>query len=152
MARGGARVGKPATPYGNRTDLPGKVLPITAAPGQQYGAAGAQMAAQRVVPMASPPSPGAPAGGGPPQAGPPPVPPGGLGHIARPSERPAEHVMTGVASGPGAGPEAIPGYNPNQVPPSTTRTLGTLLNGLAAQPNATPEVRNLAAFVGQGKL
>ena len=114
MARGGARVGKPATPYANRTDLPGKVLPITAAPGQQYGAAGAQMAAQRVVPMASPPSPGAPAGGGPPQAGPPPVPPGGLGHIARPSERPAEHVMTGVASGPGAGPEAIPGYQPQQ--------------------------------------
>lgn len=54
--------------------------------------------------------------------------------------------MTGVAAGPGAGPEAIPG---NQSP---VQTLGTLLNGLANAPNATPEVQGLAAYVGQGRL
>jgi hypothetical protein len=32
------------------------------------------------------------------------------------------------------------------------QTLGGLLSGLAAAPNATPEVKGLASFVNQGRL
>lgn len=151
MARGGARSGAPGKAYANRSDLSGPPkLPPTAVPGQPYGAAGAQLAAQAAVPMG--PSPAGTAQAAPPQGPPspgggaPPITPGGLGHIARPSERPGEHVMTGVGAGPGPGPEAIPGY---QAP---TQTLGGLLSSLASTPSATPEVRGLAAFVNQGRL
>ena len=55
--RGGARNGKAGASYPNRTDLNGapKALPITAAPGQPYGEAGAQRASQAITPMASGP-------------------------------------------------------------------------------------------------
>ena len=60
--RGGARNGKAGASYPNRTDLNGapKALPITAAPGQPYGEAGAQRASQTIAPMASGPLPTAP--------------------------------------------------------------------------------------------
>lgn len=90
-------------------------------------------------PQTSPSGPGAGA--------PPPVLPGGLGHIARPTERPGEHVMTGVAVGPGAGPEAIPGFNPG----GQQQNVSQVLDGLANQPFASPEVKNLAAYVKSGK-
>lgn len=101
---GGVRQGTPGTPYANRSDL--RQAP-TAATGQPYGQAGQQIAAQRAVPLPSappPPSPAAaaPAGG---EAAPPPPPPP---DPYRPTERPNEHVMTGLPVGPGAGPEALP--------------------------------------------
>jgi len=47
-----------AKQYPNRSDLrnPTKKLAAQAAPGQTYGEAGKQMAAQRAVPMAAPPT------------------------------------------------------------------------------------------------
>jgi len=118
---GGARTGTPGKSYSNRTDLnTAKPLAATASPGQAYGMAGSQLAAQKAVPMApgppmAPPAPSpAPPGPGPqpgpPMAGPPPTPgPGELPALMRPSERPNEPVTHGAASGPGAGPEAMIG-------------------------------------------
>lgn len=110
--KGGIVAGKPATAYGNRTDL-NSPAPISAPTGQPYGAAGAQMAAQRAVPMA-----GAPQGGPPPGATPGGGPPGVPAHLPAPgtmpgltddSTNPNEHVMSGADSGPGPGPAAF-GY------------------------------------------
>lgn len=101
---GGARQGTPGTPYQNRTDL--QTQKPTAVPNQTYGQAGAQLAAQKAVPMAGaaagvpPQQPGA---GGPMGPEPPPPP-----DLYRPTEAPGEHVMTGLPTGPGAGPEALP--------------------------------------------
>jgi hypothetical protein len=123
--RGGARAGAPGRAYGNRTDLnQQRSLPARTAPGQTYGAARAQLQAQRLVPMAPPPAPlppggvpGAlgPGGGGAtmgPSAPPPAAPgwpePGSLGSLTRPSERPDEPVTSGAAMGPGPGPESLP--------------------------------------------
>jgi len=135
--------------YGNRTDLNAPTpLPVQAPTGQPYGVAGAQIAAQQQIPMAAPSPPSVPAPQlGPPPAGGPSILPGGLGHIARASERPQEHVMAGSPMGPGPGPTAIPGWQQ-----SSSQTLGGLLNGLAQAPNATPEVANLASLVNRGRL
>lgn len=126
MARGGVRSGQPGVAYPNRTDLtPAGPLPATAGPGQQYGAAGQQLAAQQQVPMAPPPAgppapPGVPAAptaaplsaggaGGQPVPVPPPGPvPGAAGAFNRPTERPGEHVSTGLPVGMGTGPEVLP--------------------------------------------
>lgn len=54
MPRGGRRAGAPGKSYGNRSDLNVvRQLPVTSAPGQEYGQATAQRDAQRQVPMAS---------------------------------------------------------------------------------------------------
>ena len=103
-ANGGARQGTPGVAYGNRRDL--QTQKPTAATGQTYGAAGAQLAAQRAVPLAGtaagvpPAPPGAP---GISTAAPPPPP-----DLYRPTERPGEPVTHGLPTGPGAGPEALP--------------------------------------------
>lgn len=81
---GGAREGKQGKSYPQRTDL--NAAPVRTAPGQAYGAAAAQAAAQQVVPMAQTPVVG----------------------LHAPSARPGEHVMTGAPRGPGAGPEILP--------------------------------------------
>lgn len=112
MPRGGRRTGAPGTAYSNRTDL-NPAVPIKAAPGQQYGAAKAQIEAQRAVPIARPatdvvtpmrtggPEASSPASG-------PPVPlPGQLMPLDAPSQRPGEPVTAGLPVGPGAGPEAL---------------------------------------------
>ena len=121
--RGGARAGTPGRAYPNRTDLNGqRALPAQTAPGQTYGAAQAQLLAQRQVPMGAPPlalppgqsgamgGAGAAAGGAPPPAAPPQSwpEPGSLGSLERPSERPDEPVTSGAALGPGPGPESLP--------------------------------------------
>jgi hypothetical protein len=90
-----------ANEYPNRSDLrnPAKKIAKTAAKGQPYGQAGAQMASQSAVPMAPSPSavvPSAPSA--------PPIQPGGLGAFSRPTERPDEPVTAGASFGPGPTP------------------------------------------------
>jgi hypothetical protein len=104
---GGPRQGTPGTPYNNRTDL--QTQKPTAATGQGYGTAGAQLAAQKAVPIAGaaagvPPQAQPGPGQGPMQTTPPPPPP----DLYRPTERPNEPVTHGLPTGPGAGPEALP--------------------------------------------
>lgn len=104
MPRGGRRRGTPGTAYAQRTDL-NRPVPVQAATGQPYGAAKAQLDAQRAVPVAPPPSPPqAAAGPSQPAGGPP---PGGMGDFLRASERPGEPLTAGIASGAGPGPEAL---------------------------------------------
>lgn len=84
-----------------RTDLNGP-RPPSAVPGQPYGAAGAQLAAQAATPMGTPPVPS-----GPPQApeGMPKA--GSMGDLFAQSTNPDEDVMSGAVLGPGAGPSAF---------------------------------------------
>lgn len=106
--------------YAQRTDL----LAPKAAPGQTYGEAGKQMAAQRAVPMGNPtpsiqqapaqrPTPG--------QAGP----------LTRPTERPQEPITAGAPFGPGRTPVAA-GYS---APRNTDPVLAELRALYAAYPN-----------------
>ncbi len=95
--------------YSNRTDLQNPVakMAATAAKGQAYGEAGAQIAAQKTVPMGASPtdmvSPG--------------IAPGSMGSLTRPTERPAEPITAGADFG--AGPNmaqagivtTLPGFN-----------------------------------------
>jgi hypothetical protein len=69
---------------------------IQAATGQTYGEAGKQIAAQRAVPMGTPPTEARQVQR--------PV-PGTLGSLTRPTERPAEPITAGANFG--AGPNAI---------------------------------------------
>ena len=102
--RGGARQGDAGTAYGNRTDLN---MPISTVPGQEYGKAAQQEAAQSAVPMAA--SPVAPV-----QTEQPvqavqyqPMPrPGSLPYLDT-TMRPTEPVTAGMPFGPGPGPEAL---------------------------------------------
>jgi hypothetical protein len=87
-----------AKQYSNRSDLRNSAkLPAKAATGQTYGEAGKQMAAQRAVPMAAPPTDVAPTAT--PQQ--PRVAPGSMGPLNRPTERPDEPVTAGAPFGPG---------------------------------------------------
>ena len=76
--------------YPQRTDL--NMTP-TAAPGQTYGEAGAQIAAQRAVPMGAPAAPTTPSA--------PTSTPGQYGPLDRPTDRPNEPVTAGAPFGPG---------------------------------------------------
>lgn len=116
MPRGGARVGKPGTPYPNRGDLR---QAVTVAPAAQYGQRQAAMAQQQAIPL--PKRVGEQIAGGSPPASTPPgsgssttpaggalsdVPggiPAGLGYHD-PTARPNEPVTAGLSSGPGPGP------------------------------------------------
>jgi len=97
--------------YGQRTDL-NKMAP-SAAPGQTYGEAGAQKAAQQAVPMGST---GQPA----PQ---PTVTPGQYGPFDRLTERPDSPVTTGNPLGPGPGPEVLPQAPPSYLQPGSREDL-----------------------------
>ena len=96
--------------YANRTDLQGAPkVPLSAAPGQEYGQQAAQIAAQRAVPIAQPPNAAQiqPAPASPPApAGPT---PGQITGLADPTERPSEPVQAGLPIGPGPGPEVFNG-------------------------------------------
>lgn len=87
-----------AKQYPNRSDLrnPAKKVATKAAPGQTYGEAGKQIAAQKAVPMAAPPTDVAPA-----PAPQPRVAPGSMGPLNRPTERPTEPLTAGAPFGPG---------------------------------------------------
>jgi len=126
--KGGERQGTPGTAYGNRTDLN---MPISTVPGQDYGKAAVQQAAQRAVPMASSPSASAQ-----PQASAAPMPqPGSLPHL-EPTQRPNEPVTTGLPFGPGAGPEAMgPSY----------ANLGQILSAAASSSGASSLATMLAS-------
>lgn len=97
--RGGERQGTPGTAYGNRSDLN---MPISTVPGQDYGKASAQQAAQSAVPMGQSPvsnlqqAPAMPT----PQAAPLPQ-PGSMPWL-HPTNRPNEPVTAGLPFGPGA--------------------------------------------------
>lgn len=112
--RGGPRAGKPGKAYPNRSDMPGKVLPVAAAGGQTYGQRGSQEAAQRAVPMAgapsTPPTQGAPGPAGlqlPAQLPPGIPPPGGGTPLDAPTTRANEPVTAGAAMGPGPDSAAL---------------------------------------------
>jgi hypothetical protein len=139
VPRGGARAGRPGAKYPNRSDLPGKVLPIQTAPSTQYGQAAASVRSQQAVPMAAPPAPAQPS------AAPPPIPPGGVTPLNAPSERPGEHVMTGAPVGPGAGPEVLGPLAPAEADPELgkMRTYLPVLELAASQPDSSPALRQL---------
>lgn len=105
-------------------------LPVQTTTDKPYGVAGAQVAAQKAVPLAPAPSPGAPAGPTPPGASR--VQPGSMGAFDRPTDRPDEHVMT-------PGPA---------MPDMSNANLGQLLNQLG---QSNPAVAQLAAYVNSGK-
>lgn len=100
------------TGYAQRTDL----LAPSAAPGQTYGEAGKQIAAQKAVPMGNP-TPTTP-----PQPRPT-VTPGSMGPLDRATERPMEPVTTGNPLGPGAGPEVLPQPLPADLQPGSRQDL-----------------------------
>lgn len=93
-----------AQPYSNRTDLqnPAKKIAVQAAKGQAYGQAGAQIAAQKAMPMAQAPSDGVIT------APEPVVQPGQFGPLDAMTSRPNEPITTGMDFGPGPGPEILP--------------------------------------------
>jgi len=125
--KGGPRDGKVGQLYGNRTDL-NTSLPVTTVPGQGYGEAAQQQAAQQAIPMGSTPVPGATA------SAPAPMPqqapaqqtqmpqatmsdqmpatpqayPGDLPFL-HPTMYPNEPITAGIDSGPGPGSEALYG-------------------------------------------
>jgi len=107
--RGGVRQGTPGKAYSNRTDLN---QPVQVAPSKEYGQGVQQAAAQRAIPLpnaaAQAPAPGPMSAPSAPVSGPM---PGELGPLDAPSQRPGEHVSTGLPVGPGAGPEAISAYS-----------------------------------------
>ena len=104
-----------AKQYPNRSDLrnPAKKMAAKAAPGQTYGEAGKQLAAQRAVPMAAPPTDVAPTAT--PQQ--PRVAPGSMGPLSRPTERPMEPVTAGAPFGPGPTPTGMQYMGPRNSDP-----------------------------------
>jgi len=77
--------------YPNRSDLRNPAtLAAKAAPGQTYGEAGKQIAAQQAVPMAAPPTERTP-----------------VTPLGAPTERPEEPLTAGMSFGPGPGPEVL---------------------------------------------
>lgn len=88
--RGGPREGTPGKAYPQRSDLnERRTLPASAAPGQTYGKAAAQVESQKQVPMASGPLPGS------------------VTPLDAPTSRPGEPVTAGIPLGPGPGPEVL---------------------------------------------
>jgi len=164
--RGGQRNGKVGKAYQNRTDLNGQnvvtpqafnpnlaKLASTAVPGQAYGAAGAQLAAQKAVPMGATANPTPslslpqvnaatqPA----PQTGMPSMPP------VTPLNQPTTHglpVMTGLPQGAGAGPEAMM----QTVQTAPAQQALTQLNSLGTNVSPTVNfVRNFLAMQAENQ-
>lgn len=124
-------------------------MPVRTAPGQQYGMAGEQRAAQQALPMGPPPAPamGAPGPGGPAgatPAGPPPVgrpvPPVTVVPLTDPTARPGEPVTAGVPVGAGPGPEALGLPDENGV--EDLALYLPMLEWMASQPGASAQTRN----------
>lgn len=121
-----------AKQYSNRTDLqnPAAKMAATAAKGQTYGEAGAQIAAQKAVPMAAPPTER--------------IQPGQMGAFDRPTERPTEPVTAGSTFGPGRTPST-----PFMVPRRNDDVLNELRALYLAYP--TPELADmLDSYVREG--
>ena len=129
--------------YANRADLrnPAAKMAKTAVPGQAYGQAGAQLAAQSVVPMGGAPTDAPPA---PVQSQTPNIAPGSFGPLTRPSDRPNEPVTAGASFG--AGP--TPGVQ-FVVPKETDPVLNELRGLYQAYPS--PELADmLDSYVREG--
>lgn len=149
MPRGGPRQGKIGAQYPNRQDM-SRPLPVTTVPGQTYGQAGQQAAAQRAVPMGpapqgSPnPQPQAPAPQGPA--------PGESGlALMRDTERPNEPVTAGLPGGAGPGPEALTGVGQMAMNQDTSqRNVRDFLTSLASDPGAPQAVHVLAGLANAG--
>ena len=139
--RGGSRQGTPGKAYGNRSDL---TQAPSAAPGQEYGKAAAQLRAQTQIPLpkqSTPASAGsAPAGPSPPAGAAPTVPPGGLGPLDAPTQNPNQPLTAGMPSGPGPGPEALGGGGLSPI--DEVRAM------FAANPN--DDMRRLLAYLDGG--
>jgi hypothetical protein len=136
---GGVRQGTPGTPYPNRSDL--RQAP-RAAQGQEYGKAGAQIAAQRQIPLpAAPPVQGGPTppGGG---AAGPFATPADTPRLTDPTQRPDEPLEAGMPFGPGSGPQAMG-------PPPMNDTEARLRALYQAFP--TPELRELIRQIDMGR-
>lgn len=141
----------------NRTDLPGKV-PVTTAPGQEYGKQTAQAQSQKILPISTP-GVAEPSASSPPTAGsapaPPPIPasmgptPGELGGLSAPPAVPAPPTQ-GLPQGPGAGPEvAGPLLRQHLAQQASEQgTLQTLLTHLSSQPGASSITKSLASAAG----
>lgn len=151
--RGGARQGTIGQAYGNRTDLNAS-MPVQTATGQDYGQAAAQQAAQRAIPVAAQPVPGAQQGSPAQGAGPLPQPaqpapttvneqmaqqqqvyPGEL-KWDHPTDYPNEPITSGIPMGEGPGPEALVGFRPN---------VSNLLGGLASARGSSGALLDLAS-------
>lgn len=121
--RGGVRTGNVGQSYGNRSDLNAS-MPIATTPGQDYGQAAAQQAAQRAIPVAAQPVQGATAAPAPSAA---PAPQNGsiTGRVNptvssklpgelmfdHPTERSNEPITHGIDAGAGAGSEVMLNHN-----------------------------------------
>ena len=152
--RGGARQGTPSQAYGNRTDLNAS-LPVQTVTGQGYGVAAAQQAAQRAIPVAAQPVPGAnapvgqntgplaqPQAPAQPQATtitgqlpPTQMYPGEL-KFGHPTDVPEEPITAGLPFGDGPGPEVLHTFTPQ---------IGESLAMMARQPNAPASLIDLAS-------
>lgn len=126
-------------------------------PGQGYGEAASQAAAQRAIPLAPTQTPAtAPSGGGgagqslsPAQPSPPQGPyPGELTPLTAPTQRPNEPVTAGLSVGPGPGPEANVGVGSAGM---VHQNVANLLGALAQVPGATPDVAALAQYAASGR-
>lgn len=139
-------------PQANRSDLrTPRAAPRTTAPNQSYGKQTAQEQSMKIQPL-TPPGASAP-GGSPP---PPPTAPATAGGqapapisvtpLSAPTERPGVPVTNGLPTGPGPGPEALTGFaamGAQQV--ADGGSVRGLLRSLAAQPEASSVIRQLAA-------
>jgi len=130
-------------------------MPIQTAPGQGYGVASQQRAAQQAIPIAPSPVTTAPAAPAPSAPSPAPAAPNASAgpvtnpgdiDLLGPTERPNEPITAGVASGPGFGPDMTQG------PGVQHQTVSDLINGLASHPLASPEIQELAQLVNRGYL
>lgn len=112
-----------AKQYSNRSDLrnPAGKMAKTAVPGQTYGEAGKQLAAQDAVPMGAPSAP---------QPQMPATRPGSMGAFDRVTERPDEPVTAGAPVGAGPGPEVF-GNVPSVPEPFSKQDLSERLRGIA---------------------
>ena len=139
--KGGARTGTVGQAYSNRSDLNGGKMPITAATNQGYGEAGAQRAAQGVIPMGTPrvataspqnasEAPSAPFMSAPSA----PLPPAGSMPHLDATMRPDEPITAGAPYGPGA----------NFITPPPMR-LSQSLGAFANAGNASSTLMDLAA-------
>ena len=154
--RGGPRDGVTGRNYANRTDLrganvvaaqpqnqPGQKMAAQAASGQAYGAASAQMAAQKALPIANQsvanvPQAQAPQGQPMAQPNQPSAP---LTPLFAATNFPNRPVTDGVASSPGLGPESLPTNSPVVAQYQTAKSI---IQQMAADPNAGPAIAFLA--------
>lgn len=125
----------PRAKTGNRTDLQ---LPKTAAEGQPYGDAKAQMDAQSAVPMAASPAAPAPSAPVSNRVQTPFSAPGTLPYL-HPTNRPDEPVTAGMDFGPGAGSEALAAPRPS---------LAENLSQYAGQSSTVDELASTARSLG----